>query len=790
MTVPLPAYSLDSLYSLGFENQPGSHSVADSGQSTELILTVHLDHAEITNLRADVEVNVPLPGGKNIKGRVISLIDNPELSRQSASALKSVRKIISLDNGAGSVELDITGDAVTKMLLHDVANAQIYLASIDMNGAGHLRLQDNNDYYCVRFPETGLPVASVQPIPRAAEAIPSITTLRNLQNRPGSANVLFIDYWGGSLSNTAWNANYTSNNPINYTAYDTDGNPGSFSSEERYSMWLAWREAVEDYAAFNINITTSPTVYNTAAVTNRLRIIVTTTSSWYGSSGGVAYVNVFGLNSDYYKVGWAWNLTNRSMGMTISHEAGHQMGLGHDGENGSSYYSGHGVWGPIMGAPFGKPYVQWSKGEYPGANRFENDTAIISSKLGSIADEAGNGFTGATPLGLPVNNRAGLIGYNDSDAYKFTLSSSSSVNIEVIPLLGDENEPRASNLSMNVSLVRLNAGGNIITTLNSIKASDNVPLSPLTNLMAFSGTLGEGIYGLRITPASPDPNWATGFGSYGIAGEYRFTVNAAPQNAPDLVVQHADVNDSTLTPGQNFNISATVLNRGQAAATGTLLRYYRSGDSTITPSDVQVSADSVPALAANGSSAQNTTVPAPNAAGNYWIGACADPVSNESDTQNNCSAAVKITVAAATSPDLVVTTIGISNSSLMPYQDFGVSARVLNQGAAPSDTTDLRYFMSADSLISRSDTELGSVGINGLNPGSTSMQNGQFAAPAAPGTYWVGACVDSVLNESNTNNNCSDGSQFEVATGVVTPADKCTTFVITGQNNKLHTFCL
>ena len=113
--------------------------------------------------------------------------------------------------------------------------------------------------------------------------------------------MLFIDYWGGSITGTAWNANFTSNAPINYTAYDTNGNPGSFTSSERYSMWLAWREAAEDFAPFNINVTTSRAVYNATPVSNRSQMVVTTTSSWYGNAGGVAYVNVFDDNSDYYK---------------------------------------------------------------------------------------------------------------------------------------------------------------------------------------------------------------------------------------------------------------------------------------------------------------------------------------------------------------------------------------------------------------------------------------------------------------------------------------------------------
>ncbi len=33
-----------------------------------------------------------------------------------------------------------------------------------------------------------------------------------------------------------------------------------------------------------------------------------------------------------------------------SHEAGHSFGLHHDGTSTSGYYSGQGIWAPIMGA--------------------------------------------------------------------------------------------------------------------------------------------------------------------------------------------------------------------------------------------------------------------------------------------------------------------------------------------------------------------------------------------------------------------------------------------------------
>ncbi len=526
----MPVYSSQSLYSLIIKRdivQPGAGAEQINGSVGQ----VHFDNLSMANLAQGVVVDVPLPGGKLVTGRVITSRKNSVRSTgtgPSSGAAAGVRRtIISFDNNAGSVELTFNNNAVTQMMVHDVTDDYIYVADINTSGDGQLRLQDNNDYYCVKFPKTD-PLNGIAQRSRQVQAqIPDISTLNNLQSRPGSANVLYLDYWGGTLTDSYWNANYTSNAPINYTAFDRDGDPGSFSSSERYSMWLAWREVVEDFAPFDINITTSRSVYEAAAVTNRSQMIITTTRSWYYSPhGGVALVNIFDDDSEYYKVAWAWNLTDTSMGMTISHEAGHQMGLEHDGIDAQSYYIGHGLWGPIMGAPFGKPYVQWSKGEYPGANQPEDDIAKVTAKLGLISDDAGNGFASSTSLDLPIDSGKRLIGYGDTDTYKFTLSAPGDVDIEVATLLGNEDEARAANLAMNVLMVKLNASGGVESNISSMDSSDNVPLSPLTNVFEYSGKLGAGTYALQISPNSPDTNWATGFGGYANAGEYRLSINA------------------------------------------------------------------------------------------------------------------------------------------------------------------------------------------------------------------------------------------------------------------------
>ena len=117
--------------------------------------------------------------------------------------------------------------------------------------------------------------------------------------------------------------------------------------------------------------------------------------------------------------------------------------------------------------------------------------------------------------------------------------------------------------------------------------------------------------------------------------------------SPDLVVNSPSVSDASLTPGESFTLRATVRNAGGAASASTTLRYYRSSDAAISTSDTEVGTDAVGALDASGTSDESIGLNAPSSAGEYYYGACVESVSEESDTGNNCSGGVRVTVTAS-----------------------------------------------------------------------------------------------------------------------------------------------
>ena len=115
---------------------------------------------------------------------------------------------------------------------------------------------------------------------------------------------------------------------------------------------------------------------------------------------------------------------------------------------------------------------------------------------------------------------------------------------------------------------------------------------------------------------------------------------------PDLVVESPTVSNATLTPGQAFTMSVTVRNTGGAMAESdrASLRFYRSDFRRIEPDNTPASGTlELAALASGAAVPVSHSLTAPPEAGSYYFGACVRAPA-ESDTGNNCSDGVRVTV--------------------------------------------------------------------------------------------------------------------------------------------------
>ena len=241
------------------------------------------------------------------------------------------------------------------------------------------------------------------------------------------------------------------------------------------------------------------------------------------------------------------------------------------------------------------------------------------------------------------------------------------------------------------------------------------------------------------------------------------------QGNPDLVVISPSVSDSGPTAGTKFTLSATVRNDGDGASEATALRYYRSTDTTISTSDTEIGTDTVVGIGVSGSTSESVEVTAQPTPGTYYYGACVDAVEEESDETNNCSSSVQIDVPEPEnqlqgSPDLTILAVSVATSPGGTYPDgsFTLSATVRNNGDGASEATTLRYYQSTDATITTSDTEVGSDAVAGLGDLGNTSESVDLTAPSDPGTYYYGACVDTVTDESDTTNNCWSSVQINV----------------------------
>ena len=306
----------------------------------------------------------------------------------------------------------------------------------------------------------------------------------------------------------------------------------------------------------------------------------------------------------------------------------------------------------------------------------------------------------------------------------------------------------------------------------TITSSDTQVGTDAVDALSASGTSAESI---DLTASATAGTYYYGACVDAVTGESSTTNNCSsavsvtvsapppppPQVNPDLVVA-SSVNDNSLETGGSFTLSVAVTNAGDRESPATTLRYYRSTDATITASDTQVGTDAVGVLSVLGTSAESIDLTAPSTAGTYYYGACVDAVAGESDTTNNCSAAVPVDVEEPVYPDLEVGTPSVNDSSPETGGSFTLSATVTNVGDGESPATTLRYYRSADATITTSDTQVGTGTVGVLSASGTSAESIDLAAPSTPGRYYYGACVDAVADESDTTDNCSGSVQVGV----------------------------
>ncbi len=87
---------------------------------------------------------------------------------------------------------------------------------------------------------------------------------------------------------------------------------------------------------------------------------------------------------------------------------------------------------------------------------------------------------------------------------------------------------------------------------------------------------------------------------------------------------------------------------------------------------------------------------------------------------------------------------------------------MLHDGDGPSEATTLRIYRSADTTVDTSDTQVGTAVVAGLAASEDAGTAMPVNSPSTPGTSYYGECVDAVMGEFDTTNNCSASVQVGV----------------------------
>ncbi len=196
-----------------------------------------------------------------------------------------------------------------------------------------------------------------------------------LHSKAGSPRKLYLDFNGHTTTNTDWNASYGLST-ITSPPFSLDNVPNTFSDTELSVIQNIWKRVAEDFSAFDIDVTTeeppADQMTRTSSSDNTFGVRMVITNDFTASTndpcqcGGFAYVGVFVATNEANKPGFVFadnlGFDEKNIAEATTHEAGHTMGLNHDGTNTLGYYEGQGTgitgWAPIMGVGYSKNLVQ------------------------------------------------------------------------------------------------------------------------------------------------------------------------------------------------------------------------------------------------------------------------------------------------------------------------------------------------------------------------------------------------------------------------------------------------
>jgi hypothetical protein len=383
-----------------------------------------------------------------------------------------------------------------------------------------------------------------------------------LSSRAGAPYTMYLNFSGFSYTGT-----WGSGTPGITPAYNGQTGP-SFTAAEQANIRSIWTRIAEAYSPFNVNVTTvDPAVAAGQAGTDLQRqtyydatprvmhtVIGDGSSSFYGSAGGVSFVNVWSTTQTGGR-GTNWAFVNRLGGAgslhniftATAHEMGHAAGLSHQGDyigstrvNEYSRNNNSTVIAPIMGVGYSAERNVWRVGRIStNVNTIQNDVGrMLASNpgMGLFNDGIGRTLATATPLAIVENqidfeNARGVIvplttsnpnpiGADNYSKGIFSFSTAGGLNTITVNAGGQWLVPGFADPRpmLDATLRILDQSGLQIAISNTASLSETLAV----NLTAGSYFIEVSSAGGKQASLGPDGNWVAAqffdMGSYFLTG--------------------------------------------------------------------------------------------------------------------------------------------------------------------------------------------------------------------------------------------------------------------------------
>ena len=374
-------------------------------------------------------------------------------------------------------------------------------------------------------------------------------SLPALHSNPGASHTLYLNFLG-TVTTEVWDTQPGLEGTV-INPFDFDGDSSQFSGSEQAMIQQIWSIVAEDFAPFDVDVTTeyAGSFENGEA----LNVAIGGTDHDADFTSGIARLGSFVNDAENLSLVVATNIhkymaiaafraehgkfsspddqqlaaymagqtiydTATAIGNTVSHEAGHAFGLDHhrDPNTGEEYFEGDDQWTPIMGYCIATDRLTWSKPQVDtrmteaGLEEvYEDELEILTSVLGARADDHGDTQDVATAMaaiepGLHFEQQ-GIIGtMGDVDAFSFQVKYSGQYDVRI-------DVPRFGNLDSRLAIY------------------DNDGLVSVINI---GGRLSEKTQ-LHFEADTDYYFLVMNHGAYGDLGQYTATVNwAVPEIDP------------------------------------------------------------------------------------------------------------------------------------------------------------------------------------------------------------------------------------------------------------------